>query len=237
MTTITIIVCGGDSLTATAIDYPYQAYGFTSVGDGGLPDVQAACVYRNGNILMKNMGITGTRLNTNGYPDLVPLAPVYIDPIVANKTTISTSGTTVAPLRKYIFSCFIGSNDGALGNFATADLYAAAVASACVARKTAGYDFAIVGTLLPRSDGIMTEPNRLLYNSTIKGVGWAAGHGIDGIFDMASDAIMGDPANLPLNNGGVTTWYSADNVHPTQAGQARLAPIWLATVNAIIATF
>ena len=227
-------VATGDSLTATIICWPYQYLNVTSVGDGGLPDIQAACTYYGTNIIMRDMAITGTRLNTNGYPDLVPLTPIYIDPVISNKSVTIGSGTTQPRNRKYFLTCSIGSNDGGISSYATPALYAAAVASWAAARKTAGWDAVAMSTLLPRGDGLMTEPNRAAYNNTLTGAGWAATHGIDYIIDFASDSIMGASSNLPVN-GGSSLYYSSDSIHPTSAGQARLVPIFSAVMASVLA--
>ena len=95
--------------------------------------------------------------------------------------------------------------------------------------KTAGYAVAGMCTLTPRNDGVMTEPNRTTYNSTLTGAGWAAANGIDYIIDLASQATMGNPATCS------NTTYYQDGVHPTEVGYALLAPIYLSGINALVA--
>jgi hypothetical protein len=228
-------VASGDSLTgcvSVGISWVYQYLGVTSLCDCSSVTTELVN-YTSGNITAQNLAVSGTRLS-----DVISIASTYFDPVPANKVTSSFGGPAPVRARKYLFSCSIGSNDGAIGSFGSgnAPQYAAAVAAMCAARKTAGFDLAMMTTLLPRGDGVMTEPNRLAYNSTLTGVGWAASNGIDYIVDFASDSIMGNPANLPVNNGGVTTYFNSDNIHPTTVGHARLVPILTPVMNTILAT-
>ncbi len=169
------LVTSGDSITGCSNDYPFQALANPTKGDCGVPSVQATQTYYSRAassvpIMWRNMAIAGTRLNSNGFPDLVPLAPVYIDPIV---------GTHPFKGLELIFVTAIGSNDACIGGLADAPTYAAAVATCCVARKTAGYSRIAMSTVLPRGDGTMTQGNWASFNSTITGNGWAAANGID----------------------------------------------------------
>jgi hypothetical protein len=227
------LVASGDSICAQSFGYFYQALGitrFTVTDDDAISiPITASLTFYSAAasvpIITRNMAIPGTRLNTNGFPDLVPLAPLYIDPVIPAFYTSPPFDSS----RKYIFTTAIGSNDGALGGYSTAAQYAGAVAQCCVARKQAGYALAAMSTLLPRNDGVMTEPNRTAFNSTITGAGWAAANGIDYIIDLASQTIMGNPANCS------NTAYYSDGVHPTALGASLPAPIFLAAVNAMIA--
>jgi hypothetical protein len=159
------------------------------------------------------------------------MAPTWVDPIVTYKKV--TGG---GPKRIYVIHCGIGSNDGNTGMITYgAAGYAAQVAASCLARKTAGFDYAVMQTLTPRGDGcpgscFMSETNRLAYNAAVMG-GFA---GIDGVMDFAGQAIMGNPANLPLNNGGVTTYYLSDNIHYTTTGAALLTPIIQSTLKTLL---
>ena len=232
--TISSVVNSGDSISANPSSFFYQALNLTAVPNGSINIdewvlIQAGSTFystaANAPLIARNMAIPSTRLNTNGYPDLVPLAPLYIDPIIP----VGYSDPPFDAQRKYIFVTDIGSNDGAIDGYATPALYAAAVATCCQARKTSGYDLAAMCTLLPRNDGVMTEPNRTAYNSTLTGAGWAAANQIDCIIDLAGQAIMGNYANCSDST------YYVDGVHPTTAGYALLAPIWLAGINALVA--
>lgn len=175
------------------------------------------------NYAIKNMAISGTRLNTNGFPDLVPLAPGYIDPVYAVKSGKGFGGSSPVQTRRFIFLDAIGSNDGAIGGYATVADYVAADAACCAARKTAGADAVIRTTLLPRNDGLMTEPNRLAFNALVPTITT-----YDAIADLASQVTMGNP--LTCSN---TTYY-VDGIHPTSLGYSLIAPIGLAAVKALV---
>jgi hypothetical protein len=232
-----IWVASGDSITGcvtVGTSWVFQYLGIASRGDCSTSFAQSGQIYSTANINCLNMAVSGTHLSS-GTDNCASLAPTYFDPVVANKKTTGFGGSSPVPRRKYMFSCSIGSNDGAIGGLATPAAYAAAVAAVCAGRKAAGYDLAMMTTLLPRGDGTMTEPNRLAYNSQLTTVGWAASVGVDFIVDFASDSIMGNPANLPVNNGNVLTWFNSDNIHPTTAGHARLVPILTPAMNTILA--
>lgn len=243
MTTKPYWLASGDSITGPTGTWFYQYLGVTSLGDATQITTMDPYTYTNGVLIARNVGIAGTRLNTNGFPDLVPLAPSHIDTVPAVKALSAgtVSPPTAQPIRKYIFSCSIGSNDGATGSHGTGNsaLYAADVGQACKDRRTAGYDRLIISTLLPRTDGGMLETDRLAYNAKIKDPTFMALWGIDGIFDFASDAIMGDPATCSnstyYNQNGVNGYSGISGLHPTFAGHTLLVPYVTSTMNAIIA--
>lgn len=225
MSIIVGLVHTGDSIGSIAGCYFFQAYGWTSTGDDTMPDFEAMQTYYNGSIIARNLGISGSHLNAGNPTDLVSIAPAYIDSIIP-------AGYAVPPfdsVRKYIFATAIGSNDGALGGLGSTDLYAAAVASCCRDRKTAGYDRVLMATLLPRSDNVVSEPNRTAYNARLTDASWRGTHGIDGVIDLASEPTMGNRANCS------NTTYYVDGIHPTFAGYTLLAPIYKAAIDAIIA--
>ena len=65
---------------------------------------------------------------------------MWIDPIVSYKAVKGFGqGSSKIPGRVYVIDCAIGSN--AVGTYGDPTDYAAAVASACVARKTAGFNY------------------------------------------------------------------------------------------------
>jgi hypothetical protein len=249
----------GDSIASTGgLDFarvwPYQYLGLTptypsdDVFGGGAVEHQSFRTYKSGNVIFKNMSITGSGYTNSTYMSFYELLKNgYIDSIVANKA-IRIIGSPAPSERIYLLTCELGSNEGAkfMGDpdppnnptwpvTSTVPDYIAAVVQTMAARKTAGWDLIGLQTLLPRSDtSFLNETDRATYNSTITATGWAAANGIDFIIDVASDSIMGNPANLPANNGGDTTWY-LDNAHPTTAGQARLVPYGAVHLDPIIA--
>ena len=229
------LVTSGDSITGCSLDYPFQALGNPTTGDCGVPSTQYGQTYYSRlassvPLMWRNMAISGSRLNTNGFPDLVPLAPGFINPI---------PGTSPFKGLKMIFHTAIGSNDACIGGFSTTTDYAVAVAALCVSVKTAWLALGAsevllsMSTILPRGDGTMTQANWISFNTTITGAGWAAANGIAVIIDLNGQSQMGvwtAPNNPLLYNSG-------DLVHPTTFGQSLLAPIFLSGVDALIAMF
>jgi hypothetical protein len=231
------LVTTGDSITGCSNDYPFQALGNPDEGDCGVPGTQAMQTYYSRlassvPIMWRNMGISGSRLNTNGFPDLVPLCPGFINPIPAS-----------SPFKglKMIFTTGIGSNDACVGPYGLGGYaqYAADVAACCVSVKTAwlalGASEVRLGmcTVLPRGDGTMTQADWAGYDATLTGAGWAAANGIDYIIDVNSQSQMGQwtaPSNPLLYN-------ASDMVHPTPFGASLLAPIFLAGINSLIGLF
>jgi hypothetical protein len=211
-----VLAITGDSITgcySSNNDWPFQLLNVVGVGDCGQPTMQGFATYQSGNILMRNMAISGTRLAAGSNP-VTSIALTWVDPIAAVK---SFPG---GQRRVYEYICAIGSNDGAIDSYATPALYAAAVAANAQLRRTAGFDKILLTTLLPRGDGTMTEPNRLAYNATLTNAAWQIANGIDGVIDFASQPIMGNPANLTN-----TLYYNTDLIHPTALGQSLLVPI------------
>ena len=250
---LVIAVCG-DSISATSagegfVDcWPYKVLGIVPSIPAAPPAVETAFwpAYQDlwtlrssdNSRLLKNMAISGSGLSNiaNGLgirASVMQVAPAYVDPVVASS---KSAGATV---RKYLYICFIGSNDhgclcGDLGITGAGDpvAYSNAVATSIAARKTAGFDLTAICTLLPRDDATMTEVQRAAYNSILTPT-WAASKGIDYVIDFASDSIMGVFANTSN-----ATWYQAiDRTHPTDAGQARLAVIAKAVTDAAYASF
>lgn len=231
MSTALIIIHTGDSIAASGNHWPFQALGAIQVGDSGVPVVQtAATYYYGGRIIMRNAAIAGTRIDgTNGVGTM---RPAYVDPVYALKT-LSRPG--MRP-RKYLYINAIGTNDGAIGGYASVALYAAAVAADIASAKTLGADYGWIVSLLPRADGgaMLTEPNRLAYNALVNDPTWRAAHGVDDCIDVASAAHAG-PQFLPANSGGDLTWYLADNIHPQDVLSIEMGVIALAKYNALLA--
>lgn len=53
------------------------------------------------------------------------------------------------------------------------------------------------------------------------------------MLDLASEATCGNPANLPANNGGITTWYNSDNIHYTATCGALLGPVAVTSIKTV----
>jgi lysophospholipase L1-like esterase len=236
MSKLIILGIGGDSITGCsdiANCYPYQGLNVSAKGSCSLSFTQAWVTYNtilSGiPVLAKNLGVSGARLATM-TDNMTSVAQTYGDPMITTSGgSVAGGGATVIPQRRYVYSVLAGSNDGCLDG--TVAQFVADVVAFCAARKAAGWNAVIIGTVLPRTDagGPMTDSNRVIYNSTITAAGWAAANGIDGVFDLASDTIMGNIANCSN-----PTYYNSDQIHPTTAGHARLAPIWGATLSSVI---
>lgn len=229
MSFLVSLIHTGDSISNGIGSYPYQAYGWTSVGDETQPQSCAQATYYSGSdLIARMMGIAGTHLDTGGPYDLVNLCPTWIDPM-------GPVGYVVPPFnraRRFIFSTAIGSNDGAIDGYSTVDEYAAAVAACCNLRRAAGFDRIGITTLLPRGDAELTEPHRAAYNAMVKSSLWRMSHNIDFVIDFTAQEIMNDPASC--NNA--LYYEQIAKVHPTVLGGSLLAPLARAAWDAAIAT-
>lgn len=130
--------------------------------------------------------------------------------------------------RKFLFSVLVGAND--LATYpGGASQYAIDYAAYCDARRAAGWTLIVI-TVLPNTH-IGFNALRATLNTEIRL--WTTngsivpGQHADAICDFAADPTMG-PDGAELD----TTYY-ADGLHPTATGQAILAGIYAATVNAL----
>jgi hypothetical protein len=227
------LVTAGNSRQGCGGDVPFVALGNPSTGDCGVPATQAVQTYYSRAtsvpILWRNMGISGTRLNSsNGYPDLVPLAPRYINPIPLASPFVGLD---------MLFVNGIGINDLLVGSFGNghADLYAAACAALNVSVKTAMLAngarscHTALETCPPSSSNGLVESNWEQFNGTLTTPGWAGANGVDFIIDLNSQPIVGawnSLANPELSN---------DGLHYLPFAVSLLAPIFLGGVNTMIA--
>jgi hypothetical protein len=69
--------------------------------------------------------------------------------------------------------------------------------SLCVARKTAGSNYAVITTPPPRADRVRADTNRLTYNALLTSSSWRAAKGIDGVIDFAGQLIIGQSSQSP----------------------------------------
>lgn len=168
----------------------------------------------------------------HNYPLLYSAARVVVtDNAVAGSTLTTLNARAVAldaqlanrtSHRKYLLSVLIGYNDFVAGT--SSATFLANLASYLDARKTAGWDYVIVGTQLPSTtSGYNAWRNT--NNPTIST--WVGSHA-DAVFDFAANATMGpDAAASNL------TYYS-DGVHPTAAGQVILKNTIAPTIDSYI---
>lgn len=251
---IIALLAEGDSITFTGSSYFYKALGIDPATVGGrsvvppsdhMPLRAQSFTYEIGgkSIIARNMAISGSHLSQNAN-DCVARAASNIDAALPSQSAGPVPRRTfrwprrAVPVRKYVLSLLIGSNDGCIGGYAgegqTAGCqhFADDVGAYCLARRGVGFSAIILCTVLPRGDGIVGdfEGNRTVFNTRVKSVGWAASHGVTVICDLGAHAIMGDAANI-----GNTDYY-VDAVHPApDVGQALLATPWLASVTDVVA--
>ena len=112
-----------------------------------------------------------------------------------------------------------GINDLAVGTTAAAVF--ADIESYCTARKTAGWNKIILGTLLPHNT---YESQRESLNALIRAVSsppW------DYLADWGNDAIIGQSGQ-----NANSTYYGADQIHPLNAGYQIMAAYGKAQLSA-----
>ncbi|MEJ0046549.1 MAG: LamG-like jellyroll fold domain-containing protein [Rhodospirillales bacterium] len=201
-----MLTADGDSLSYTGPTFG----GYTYAAMSGL----------NHPYFLNNMAIGGSRLVNE-----VARAVTWIDPLIPTDKRGA----------QYLYSNWIGHNDiddylGITDVSVAAATYAATLAAEVAARKAAGYDKAVVFTVLSRSDSAYPLHNqyRNAFNAYIRAAGWAAANGIDAICDVAADPNIG-----PDGASDSLTYYQADHVHLNPAGHAIVKSIWQATLNGL----
>jgi lysophospholipase L1-like esterase len=130
----------------------------------------------------------------------------------------STTGPSVLLIQQ-------GTNDLNYGTNAELT-YGAILIPFVVYARRAGF-YVVVDTLLPRADGGWTaakERERLAYNAMVR----RNDAGADAINDLAADPVMGDTVNP------ATSPYYADALHPSLAGQQRLAVLNAAVLGPLL---
>ena len=145
-------------------------------------------------------------------------------------TSYGNRATTLFPFADPAHSSVLviqdGTNDLAGGTKGSA-LYAGTLTLFIAAAHAAGF-WVVVDTILPRADAGWTaalEQQRIAYNALVR----ANGAGADSVNDIAADPVIGDggnPAGSP---------YYADGLHPTLAGQQRLATLDAAVLAPLLA--
>ncbi len=217
----------GDSTTSMSISYAYQYFGLSAaqVPDNEFDPVNGERPHfryfrSSPKMVAANLAESGTRQQNNWMTS--PYLARVNGLLPANKA--ASAAATGRP-RFYIASILLGTNGDE-----NATIQAANLASYAGTLKAAGWDAVIAGTIWSRTDQVDYDTTfGQPYNAIIRGTGWAAGHNIDGIFDLASDSRLG-----AVGAADNTTYFS-DKVHPTQAGQAIASPIWGATLDAVAA--
>lgn len=234
------IISEGDSISSGTISHPFM-------GLSPLPENHAAqswWTFETNGLLGTNMAWPASRLNSNGpstdFPGDLTYRASLVDTIMAGKTSAPLRETGRAEsraTRKYIFSVMIGTNPDT-SNYTT---QATNVGNYLLARRAAGADKVIVGTILPRGDGILDgsqngvdtnfEIYRQGYNAIIRGASWKSTYQVDGIFDFGAEPTVGAPGAWSNK-----TYYPDDNIHPGVAAYALLTPLYIAAVYTVKAT-
>ncbi len=175
-------------------------------------------------MLLSNIAIPGSRLNTNGPNNVGDTYPGDLTFRVNTWTNLRLPLNKAA--KQYVFFNGIGANDTGYMNDAAA--YALAISAYCASQKAAGWDKIVIQTILSRTDSLQDDPWRNAYNAIITAPGWAAANGIDGVVNFAADPIMG------VNSApDVYPAYFLDQVHPNTAGHTRLEPYFRSIINAL----
>jgi len=224
--TVKVSVCAvGDSWTYAAGGWYYKANQIVSTrvqgsGTGSTPRNWICLESANG-ALVRNVALSGWRLT-----DLQTQA-AELDAMLP----VGYSATAGRPERKYVLCVFIGINVYTTD----ATVAAADVGIYCQARKAAGWDRVLLGTLPSISDvvvpGFTTYKNN--YNGIIKGAGWAAANGVDQIVDCTS--IVEISSDGAYDNVSYAAYWNADNVHLTDAGNELWKVPWQTAIEAMIA--
>lgn len=217
--------CVGDSWSYAAGGYYYKANQITAsrvtgAGVGTTPRKWLCFKSANG-ALIRNYALSGSRLT-----DLQTQA-TELDALLPS----GYSATGGRPQRKYILCVFVGINV----NDNNPTTFAASVGAYCQARKSAGWNRVLLGTLPHRGDNIIANFDtayKTPYNNIIKGAGWAAANGVDAIVDCTSIVeISSDGAS---SNVAYDSYWNADNVHLTDAGHELWKVPWQTAIEAAI---
>ena len=128
---------------------------------------------------------------------------------------------------KNIVCIFGGTNDMA-ANVSAATAFSSLL-SYCSSARTTGYKI-VVATALARTQGFSAgqtangfETSRQAYNASILADGLTH---FDAVADLGAIAQMQDPTNL--------AYWNAGGIHPNDAGNALLAPVYAAAVNTLL---
>lgn len=167
-------------------------------------------------IIGTNFSITGTRLTTGSNPLATRAsAPGGIDflipspkrnPLARSQAPGSLARALTA--RKYILAVMAGTNPDSSDPAALA----ANMATYVAARKAAGWDYVLVGTLPSRTDGIIANFDTTYqqpYNTIIRGAAWQATNRVDGLIDFAANSNLGAAAAAD------NATYFSDKIHFT----------------------
>lgn len=167
------------------------------------------------------------------------MARLFIDGRMVSITNYATGGHKISDLdaapdapydnRKASNICAVwaGTNSLSLGeddDFTGANAYSLLVAY-CQARRAAGHQV-VVFTCLPRDDdGLVAtyEAQRLIFNASIRS-GWTSF--ADALVDVAASGNLSNPENA--------TYFDADKIHLTVAGEGVVAGLAYTAIRALL---
>lgn len=127
-------------------------------------------------------------------------------------------------LRPAVVTVLIGANDLAGGAYATTQAWLNDLWAYTALVKSSGARV-MVGTILPQCgfpNSAEHNSRRAAANAAIRA---AVGNQIDAVIDFAADAVIGPDA------AACDTSLYYDRLHPTEAGQQRMAMIYTAAVD------
>lgn len=212
----------GDSTTSSSNGHVYQAFGLDSPNSTYYmysPSPAPLTIVTNLAIAGSNIGTLSSQ--AIGYVD--PFKVMTRDPFASTAPAAGHAGTPTGA-RNYFLSVLIGTNRTSADPVAEAAL----IGAYCKARRDAGWGGVMVGTIWSRTDIAnfdvdYQQPLNAIFRTSL----WKSTYSVDAIFDLASELLLGgiDAAN--------NTTYFLDKIHPTIAGFALAAPIWLAGLNAM----
>lgn len=163
-------------------------------------------------------------MSTSGIttPALAAEAATKVDPLY---------NTSIAANKRILFF-WEGTNDIASTLSSDATAFYNSIKSYCQARRAAGWDNIIVGTILPRTGTFTNSANyetvRLSVNTMIRDALTNGETWLDAIADFASDATIGGTA--ASDN---TTYYNTDKLHLKDAGQTIAKTYLTSAINTV----
>lgn len=237
MSIVISLVNEGDSISTGAYTHAYMGIDPALVPATGTS--MREWIYTTNGLICNNRSYPGSRLDSNGpsgaFPGDLTFRAAAVDALIApTSSPLRVTGVANArPTRKYIFSVWIGHNV----SDSNPTTFTASLGTYLLARRSAGFNKIIVGTLISRGDNILTnesifETYRQGVNTILRAASWQSTYQVDAIFDIGAEPTIGAAGacdNLSL--------YNSDKIHPLDASYAPyITPLYLAAVNAVKAT-
>ncbi len=227
MSTELIVCILGDSRSGPATRWPYRSFGVSSLGDASGPLTMQTFIYTSGQMMLRNMAITGAAW-TGGGNNVDGILANYVQPMVARKT-FSRPG---ARPKKWLLINAGGVNSNYTDGVSVASAMAAQ-ATVGVTAKNGGNGFDYYWMISHIAGGTATaQANRDAANALVQDASWLASHGVDHCLDLGS-AAHGQPANLTD-----PTYFLQETpiIHQAPALDIEMAAIFTTDLNALLAT-